>query len=347
MYFDVHSIKNMRGSIMNNAVILAAGKSSRMGMGINKVLLNCAGVPILKYHLDALRASKINKIIIVLGYQGDQVKKLLNKDINIVYQNKCCGTGDAVMTAIPQLSGDDYTIIINGDGPFLSAEQLNKLLEEAQKYDFLLLTQVIKSSNKFGRILRDKNNKILKIIEASDATKNQLKIEECNSGVYVIKTKILCEYIKKIKAENNQCEYYFTDILELLVNDNKNIGSFSFDEGDFLNSVNTLTEFSEMESVVRYKINSNLLSHNIWIHDVRNTYIDKQCRLEPMCEIYANAHILGESVIGERTKILPNCYIKNCKIGRDCLIDVNCVLEGINLEDNTILSPNTKMICVK
>jgi len=321
-----------------NAIILAGGKSSRMGMNTNKVLLHCAGVPLINYLTEELQKSIADNIILVLGYEAEKIKNIVPKGCDFVIQKDQLGTGDAVKSAIPKLINSGYTLIVNGDGPYLNFKAINQLFEIAKNYDLILLTQEINTPNNFGRILRDENENIIKIIEAKDANNLEKKIIECNSGIYVIKTNILKQYIYEIKNQNIQYEFYFTDMIEILANKKLKVSSCTLD-CDFYNSVNTLTELEILEKKVRVDINYFWLQNCVRIFDINNTYIDKNCTIGKRVQIYPNVNLLSNSNVGENSVIEQNVIIKNCIIGKDCIIGGNSFLSNLIVKDGTKIPP--------
>ena len=323
---------------MYNAIILAGGKSSRMGMDTNKVLLRCAGVPLINYLTEELQKSIANNVILVLGYEAEKIQNIMPKSCDFVIQKEQLGTGDAVKSAVPKLTNTGYTLIVNGDGPYLNFKEINQLFEIAKNYDLILLTQEINSPNNFGRILRDENDNIIKIIEAKDANNLEKKIVECNSGIYVIRTNILKQYIYEIKNQNIQHEFYFTDMIEILANKKLRVSSCTL-ECDFYNSVNTLTELEILEKKIRTDINFFWLQNGVRIFDTNNTYIDKNCTICKRVQIYPNANVLYNSNVGEDTIIEQNVIIKNCMIGKNCTIGCNSVLTNLIVKDGTIIPP--------
>ena len=201
------------------AVILAAGKGTRMKSDLPKVLHEIKGKPLLSYVLDVAKGAGAKKIIVIIGHQAQRVREHF-ADCGCVFvkQEPQLGTGHAVLQAKKELN--DYnglTLIICGDVPLLKPETINNLIKEHVKTDSCLtvLTTIVPDAHGYGRIVKDKKSDIEKIVEQLDATEKEKKISEINAGIYCVNTPFLLSALEKIENKNNKQEYYLTDIVEI------------------------------------------------------------------------------------------------------------------------------------
>ncbi|PJC23745.1 bifunctional UDP-N-acetylglucosamine diphosphorylase/glucosamine-1-phosphate N-acetyltransferase GlmU, partial [candidate division WWE3 bacterium CG_4_9_14_0_2_um_filter_35_11] len=212
---------------MKNAVlILAAGKGNRMKVEIPKVLVTLHGKPLIKYLLDTIDSIfQKSDIHVVVGYKKDEVKSALLNEYNFIEQTEQLGTGHAVMCAKESsINKFDNILVLYGDMPFISKQTINEILiKHSEKMaDLTMATISVDNFNSwqscfydFGRIVRDKNNNPIKIVEKKDATEEELKIKEVNPSYFCFKSEWLWEKITEIRQNNSQKEYYLTDLLSL------------------------------------------------------------------------------------------------------------------------------------
>lgn len=243
----------------NQIVILAAGKGTRMGGSLPKVLVLLKNKPLILYLLD--QVAKINQLIkpvVVIGYKGEMVKTILGDDYFYAWQTQQLGTAHALMSAKRVVKGENI-LVLYGDMPFIKAESLKKLmkLHHENKSKISMLTATVnkfsgqfKSLESFGRIIRDTHKKINKIIEFKDASAGQRKITEINPGIYMFNSKWLWENMNRIKNKNAQGEYYLTDIVEVAMQSGLNIESVAVDASEVL-GVNSREDLSMAEELIK------------------------------------------------------------------------------------------------
>jgi UDP-N-acetylglucosamine diphosphorylase/glucosamine-1-phosphate N-acetyltransferase len=233
------------------ALILAAGKGTRMKSDLAKVLHVLDGKPLLHYSLTAAKDAGAEKIVAVIGHQADDVReKFSNSGCIFVEQKPQLGTGHAVLQAKDVLA--DYnglTVILCGDVPLLKAATIKSLIDNHQtaKADVSVLTTIPPPPHAYGRIVKDKKGNVLKIVEHKDATEDEKKIGEINTGIYCVDTKFLFHALGKITNNNQQREYYLTDIVEIACREEHKVKSFiAFDYIEVM-GINTLEELSRAE----------------------------------------------------------------------------------------------------
>lgn len=323
---------------MRNAIILAAGKGTRMKSDIPKVMHKLLDQPMLSYIIDALKTAQVDRIILVVGYQAQTIMDAY-PEIEAVIQDPQLGTGHAVMCAKSKLAGQPgQTIIINGDGPCIQAESLNLLFEQGQHHALTLLSTKLDQPAHYGRIVRDEDGQFEQIVEAKDASEKQLAIQEINAGIYCFDNRLLFEYIDKLEPNNAQKEYYLTDMVGLLKQAGQSVSCLCLEESQSLSGINDPLELSEAEKYLQKRINHAWMKKGVQIIDPATTWIGPKVQLGHDVIIYPNVRIVGDSQIGDRTTILSSSTLINAKIGDQVTIDSSRVTDS-QIGNGTTLGP--------
>lgn len=236
--------------IKSHAIILAAGKGTRMHTDLPKCAYPFLGKPMVSYIINSLKHANVDEIITVVGYKKEEVIKCLDKDIKVAIQEEQLGTGHAVKCAKGALSNlDGITLIFPGDMPLIDCKTINDLIEThiKQNNTLTVVTTILDDAMKYGRIYRENGN-IKKIVEFKDCTEEQLSIKEINSGLFCVDTKILFDALDEVKNQNNQHEYYLTDIVEIIGRNHK-VDSVVVKDGFILTGINDVDTLEKAERI--------------------------------------------------------------------------------------------------
>ncbi len=327
-----------------NVILLCAGKSSRMGLNLPKVTLAINGTSIVERTLTNIQKLNPKRIIVVVGYKKklviNKVKQLDYQNIEIVEQKKQLGTGDAIKPALIKLNKNSQVLIMNGDTPFVTPKTLKKALKsfKSNSSDFLITISKLSNPFGYGRIVKDSYKNITKIVEEKNCTPDQRKINEVNSGLYICKSELLKNFIKKIKKNTNN-EYYLTDLVEIFSKNNKKITSIiEKDENAFFN-INSFEDLIKANQIDNNYFLENCLRKNINIHDPNSLRISTNVKLSSNISIGPNVYIDGNSVIEEGVNIVGNCYINNSVIGSKTLIKPFVSISDSKVGKNCQLGP--------
>lgn len=317
---------------MRNAIILAAGKGTRMKSEMNKVMHPIIDRPMLAYIVEALKATGVERIVVVVGYQAESIMDAF-PDLEFAVQSPQLGSGHAVMQA-RQLEGEEGdTLIINGDGPCIQPETLERLFEANQDASLTLLSAVLEDGAHYGRIVRDEDGSVKAIVEAKDASPEEKEIREINAGMYCFKNKDLFEGLKQLTNDNAQHEYYLTDLASILSRQGKKVEAMVIEDRDEVMGINDCVELSEAYRWMRDHINRRWMKEGVQIVDPARTVIGKDVRIGHDVIIHPGVSIIGSSVIEDFAEIMPNTVIedskieKNQKIGPNLYIKQNCVVK--------------------
>ncbi|WP_017470344.1 bifunctional UDP-N-acetylglucosamine diphosphorylase/glucosamine-1-phosphate N-acetyltransferase GlmU [Amphibacillus jilinensis] len=300
------------------AVILAAGQGTRMKSKLYKVLHPVMGRPMVQHIVDQLQALKLNKMVTVVGVGADQVKEQLGDITDYVVQEQQLGTGHAVLQVEPLLkNAHGMTIVVCGDTPLLTKETLDALFEhhlqaEAQ---VTVLTTTINDPTGYGRIIRDQQGHVAKIIEQKDANQDQLLIKEINTGTYCFDNQFLFEALNHVTNDNNQGEYYLPDVIEIAQKQGRKVTAFQTADPNETLGVNDRVALATAEKLMKQRINEQHMRNGVTIIDPDHTYIAPSVKIAPDVIIEPGSIIKGDSYIGSQTVIGPNSEVEDCKIG--------------------------------
>lgn len=328
------------------AIILAAGKGTRMKSrldSISKVSYPILGQPLVRYVLNALKPLSLKEIVTIVGFGGETTERIVKDDSKVVWQREQKGTGHAVMQAAPILAGlEGETIICCGDTPLLTDKTLNALFSshETNHNDLTVMTAIMDDPRGYGRIVKDRG-RVTKIVEQKDCTPEQAAIKEINAGVYVIDNRKLFEHLDKLTPNNAAGEYYLTDVIGMFVEEGLKVGTFAVTDNDETLGINDRYQLSNAAKIIQQRINKAHMLAGVSIEDPATAYIAPGVKIGPDTTVMANTHILGDSVVGERSVIGPNSYLEDVKVGNDAKIIFSHVVGG-EVKDGETVGPFAK-----
>lgn len=325
--------------MMNNAIILAAGKGTRMKTELPKCAFPLLKKPMVTYIIEALESINIDQIICVVGHKKEVLQDILKDRVKYAIQEEQLGTGHAVKCALDFIDDNGYTIILPGDTPLIDKEILDQLIEvhESNKNDFTIGTIVLDNPFGFGRIVRDYSNSILRIVEEKDASEEERKIKEINTGLFLVNNFLLKKALLEIKNNNAKGEYYLTDIVEILSKEAK-IGTFTIKDTYKLNGINDLYTLSLVEKQFREAILKKHMLNGVNIVNPETVTIGNDVTIEAGTTIYQGSLILGKTSIGRNCVVGPNSEIFNSTL-KDGSKLLHSVCYDSTLEENSSVGP--------
>lgn len=307
-----------------NAIVLAAGKGTRMKSELSKLLHPIIDRPMLAYTLEAIDQAGVNRVVIIDGYQAEQVEKAF-PGREFALQEPQLGTGHAVMQAQSLKDEKGYTLVINGDGPCIQPETLNFLFDQAQGSALTLMSCIFDEGAHYGRILRDENGEFLAIREAKDCTEEEKKVNEINAGVYCFNNEDLFKSLQELTSSNAQNEYYLTDLVEILKGKGKKVKAIPIEDPDELQGINDPIELYAAYSWVKDRINQNWMKKGVQIVDPARAVIGKDVVIGHDVIIHPNTELLGSTVVGDYAEILPGSYLKNADVQEGEVVGPNAI----------------------
>ena len=320
---------------MLNIVILAAGTGKRMHSDLPKVLHKLAGRPLLQHVLDTARALKPAKLCVVYGHGGRALpEQFKGADVVSVKQQPQLGTGHALKQALPHLGKDGITLVLYGDVPLIAAGTLKRMLKPNQ---LTLITVELDDPAGYGRIVRDDDGDISRIVEDRDATGYERNIREVNTGIMAIPGARLQNWLSRLGNKNAQKEYYLTDIVALAIQDGAKVSAIQPQHAWETLGVNSKAQLAQLERLYQRERANQLLERGVTLADPsridvrgelacgRDVEIDIGCVFEGNVtlgnRVSVGAHcVLKDVKIAAGTELLPYCLIDGAEIGRDCRI---------------------------
>ncbi|MCG7499272.1 bifunctional UDP-N-acetylglucosamine diphosphorylase/glucosamine-1-phosphate N-acetyltransferase GlmU [Vibrio sp. Of7-15] len=326
-----------------SAVILAAGKGTRMYSNKPKVLHTLAGKPMAKHVIDTCNSIGAQNIHLVYGHGGDQMQaELGNEKVNWVLQAEQLGTGHAVNQAAPEFSADEKVLVLYGDVPLISAQTLDSLLEAQPNGGIALLTVVLDNPTGYGRIVR-KNGPVTAIVEQKDASEEQKLIKEVNTGVMVASGGDLKRWLSALKNENAQGEYYLTDVIAAAHSEGRAVEAVHPQSPIEVEGVNDRVQLARLERAFQDRQARLLLEQGVMLRDpsrfdLRGTL---QCGMDT--EIDANVIIEGNVTLGSNVLVGTGCVLKDCEIDDNTVIRPYSVIEGATVGEDCTVGPFTRL----
>ena len=360
---------------MFTSVILAAGMGTRMKSKMPKVLHTVCGKPLSKWVIDASKAAGADKVCAVVGHKAETVKEVLGDVCEFALQAEQKGTGHAVMQAIDVIKNSKgEVVILNGDTPLITAETINKAIEYHKNNgnQATVITAILDDATGYGRIVRDNDGSVLKIVEQKDASEEEKKINEVNSGMYVFDAQSLVYALDKITPNNAQGEYYLTDTLEILLSVGKKIGGYAISDNDEIRGINDRVQLNEAEKIMQKRINEYHMRNGVTMRNPESVYIEDGVEIGNDTEICQNvtiksgtkigsdcvigsgsmlnravihdgvdvlSSVILESEVDEGTHVGPFAYIRpNCHVGKEVKVGDFVELKNSNIDDGTKIS---------
>ena len=322
------------------AIILAAGKGTRMKSKYPKVIHKVCGKEMVNHVIDVSKKSGVKDIVAILGHGCDVVKEKLPTDTMIAMQTEQLGTGHAVKMAKDYIKDEDTIVVLCGDTPLIKEETLKRLFDYHLEngYHTTVLTTEVDNPTGYGRIIRDENQDLLKIVEQKDANEEEKLVKEINSGIYCFNGNSLRESLDLLDNNNAQGEYYLTDTIQIMRNKGLKVGAYNGSTIEELMGVNSRVELSRAEDIMRKRINETHMVNGVTIIDTNSTYIEADVQIGNDTIVYPGTMLRGNTIIGSNCIIGMNSNITNSKIGDYTEIENSTIIDSI-VGENTNIGP--------
>lgn len=305
------------------AVVLAAGQGTRMKSNLYKVLHPVCGKPMVQHVIDNLESLHLSEIVTIVGHGAEQIKAQLGKKCSYAFQKEQLGTAHAVLQAKDILNGKEgVTLVICGDTPLIKAETMKKLIEhhEKTKAKATVLTVIMDDPTGYGRIVKGADQTIERIVEHKDASIEERAIKEVNTGTYCFDNLALFEALSKVSNHNAQNEYYLTDVIEILKKQGETVTAFQTEDAEETIGVNDRVALSNVERILRKRINEAHMRNGVTIVDPDHTYIDVDVEIGQDTVIQPGTILSGKTKIASNCIIGPNSEIIDSHVGEGTII---------------------------
>jgi bifunctional UDP-N-acetylglucosamine pyrophosphorylase/glucosamine-1-phosphate N-acetyltransferase len=326
------------------AIILAAGKGTRMKSNLLKVMHPLGERPMISWPVQAAKAAGAGRIALVVGHQAEKVRELFAADTGITFavQAEQLGTGHAAAAAREALSGFSGTVfILCGDVPLLRPETLLAMLasHEERGAAVTVLTTHFDDPYGYGRVVKREGGRICRIVEEKDATPEERDITEVNSGIYCVEAEFLFRSLSGLKNDNAQGEYYLTDIVKTAADENRLCLAFATGDAAEVMGVNDRVQLASAAAILRSRINRELMLSGVTLIDPATAYIEAGVEIGADTVIAPNVQISGSTVIGTECTVEANVIIRDCRIGSGVTIKAGSVLTEAEVGADAAIGP--------
>lgn len=323
-----------------NAIILAAGKSTRMRSDLPKVLHPVAGKQMIRHTIDTVRQAGSDLVLAVVGHRADLVRDILGDSVLYAIQEQQLGTGHAVQQARSLLSVIDVPVLVlAGDVPLITADTVSKLVRQHLEKGAVvtLLTGKTESTEGLGRIVRGRDGQVQRIVEERDATERDRAIDEVNSGIYCFDPEWLWPHLEMVKPSASG-ELYLTDVIGMATEEGSQVEAVVALDSNEILGINNRVQLAKAEDILRKRITERWMLEGVTIVHPSSVFIDSEVEIGKDSVIYPNTFLQGTTRIGENSAIGPNSIVRNSRIGNNCRV-LSSVIEESVLEDEIDIGP--------
>ncbi|MEG0872998.1 MAG: sugar phosphate nucleotidyltransferase [Clostridia bacterium] len=329
------------------AVILAGGKGTRMHSQLPKVLHKIYDRCIVDYVCNACEDAGFSEICMVVGHKSEQVIEHVKRDcVTFCMQKEQLGTGHAVLQANEYIKDDDTVLVINGDQPLISSYTIKSLISffEQGNYGGAVLSGIVDKPGSLGRIIRDENGNLIKIVEKKDCNEQEEKVREVNIGVYCFKGSLLKKALKKLDNNNAQKEYYITDLPYHIIAEGHHFGAFVIPDITEFQGINSREELAIVTKTLLDKTRKKHMGNGVTLIAPENTYISLDVEIGKDTIIYPGTNLQGDTIIGQNCIIGPACHIISSNIGKNVVIETSKVINS-SVGNNCKIGPFSYLNC--
>jgi bifunctional UDP-N-acetylglucosamine pyrophosphorylase/glucosamine-1-phosphate N-acetyltransferase len=326
-------------------IILAAGLGTRMKSATIKILHRAAGRPIIDYVLDLAAELTPHAPVMIVGHQREAVQEAVGARARFAVQEQQQGTGHAVLQAATVLEPGGVetkrVLILSGDVPLTRPETLQRLLAEHERSGnaLTLLTMKLADPAMYGRIVRDADGAVVRIVEAKDASEEEKRIDEVNAGIYVFEGAHLFGNLRNLSPANAQKEYYLTDLLHVVRNGGHRVGAVIADDPVEALGVNSRNDLAQVEGEMQRRVVTKLMSEGVTFRNPATVVIDSTVAIGADSVIYPFVTLEGTTRIGESCVIEPGVHLINVTVGNDVHLKTGTVAEDAIIEDQAAVGP--------
>lgn len=330
--------KQNGGFFMANryAIVLAAGRGTRMKSSLYKVLHPVLERPMVQHVVDQLQPLSLNKIVTIVGFGAEAVQETLGDQSAFVVQEEQLGTGHAVQQAEGMLQNmEGTTLVVCGDTPLIEADTFQALVDHHEKTGAkaTILTAKAPDPTGYGRVIRNEDDAVERIVEHKDATQAELLVNEINTGTYCFDNKALFHALQYVSNENAQGEYYLPDVIEILKEQAEIVGAYMTPDYEETLGINDRVALSQAENIMKQRVNEAHMRNGVTIIDPQHTYIGLDVKIGEDVRIHPGSMIHGKTVIGKDSVIGPNTEISNMHIGERVSIKQSVAKDSVIAND--------------
>ncbi|MFP3916135.1 MAG: bifunctional UDP-N-acetylglucosamine diphosphorylase/glucosamine-1-phosphate N-acetyltransferase GlmU [Actinomycetota bacterium] len=322
-----------------HAIVLAAGKGTRMRSDQAKVLHRAAGRPLLDWVLESVAEAKPDRTVVVVGHRAEEVESALPAGLACALQEPQNGTGHAVQVGLErlgELDPEDTVLVAYGDMPLVSGEVYRDLADRAPDVA-AAVTTVDPGPDGFGRILRGPGGEVAGIVEERDCDARQAAITERNVGMYAFAAGVLEDAVAGLSAANAQGELYLTDVIARIARSGGRISARPV-EPEEVTGVNSHSDLADVQALLRRRINRRLMESGVWMLDPDRTYVDASVLVEPGARLYPGSHLEGSTIVRSGATVGPDSLVTDSEVGEEATV-LYSVLRGARVGSGASVGP--------
>lgn len=326
------------------AVVLAAGKGTRMKSTVAKVLHPIFFRPMIHHVLDTVRGCGIDQCAVIVGHQRDAVERVLAPyGVDIVVQDQQLGTGHAVLCAESACAENEDILILCGDTPLVRPETLQNLINAHRREQaaLTLMTTLVDNPFGYGRILHDERGRIQAVVEEKDATEAQRQIREINAGIYLVNRRFLFAALRQVGTSNAQGEVYLTDIVALARGQGLHVQAVVHPRAIDVLGVNSRVELAQAQAALQQRRNRELMLDGVTLESPETILVSADCCIGADTHLQANVRLCEGTVLGSGCLIESGVVLKGCRLGDRVNIGANSVLTHCRLTADSTVAPLT------
>jgi bifunctional UDP-N-acetylglucosamine pyrophosphorylase/glucosamine-1-phosphate N-acetyltransferase len=328
-----------------SVVVLAAGQGKRMHSALPKVLQPLAGRPLLEHVLATARSLNPAAIHVVYGHGGDLVRAAFEAqaDLKWVHQAEQLGTGHAVMQAMPAIPDEHTVLVLCGDVPLVGTAVVQELLRESAHGDLALLTALVPDPTGYGRVLRNDQGEVRRIVEHKDANDVERRINEINTGLIAFNAGSLRRALSKLTNDNAQREYYLTDVISFAIADGKRVRGIVAESANDVLGINDRAQLATAERTLQRRIAADLMSRGVTLADPERLDVRGEVVVGRDVFIDVGVVLEGKVTLGDRARIGPYCVLADSTLGADAQVHPHSVLRGAAVGDDCEIGPFARL----
>ena len=327
---------------MRSAIVMAAGKGTRMMSNKTKTMHQLFDKPMIGHVYAHLKKANIDRIVMVVGHGAEQIQEYLKDTVEYAIQQPQLGTGHAVMQAQQLKNESGKTLIFNGDCPLVQPETIERLFEESGNAQFAVLTTVLDDPARYGRIVRNADGSVQKIVEFKDCDEEEKKILEINVGIYCVDNELLWKYLPELSDDNAAKEYYVTDLVEIFLKHGHTVTAVVGSDPKEMIGINDRKMLAEATKYLQSRVNTYWMEHGVTLLDPATTFISEDTVIGTDTVIYPGVVMQGANTIGEECTLYPGCFFENVTIGNGTTIISSRITDSI-VGNHTTVGPNSHL----
>jgi bifunctional UDP-N-acetylglucosamine pyrophosphorylase / glucosamine-1-phosphate N-acetyltransferase len=334
----------MPDSLPRVAVILAAGKGARMKSSSPKVLHRLAGRPLLAWVIDAARAARCERILVVVGHEAERVREeIAGDDLGWVLQAEQKGTGHALAQAASEVQGEATLLVLSGDVPLVAPDTLERLASAAASGWGALAVAELEEPGSLGRVIVDESGAFRKIVEARDARPRELAVRRVNAGIYALPAPEIFHYLRRLRADNAQGELYLTDAVTAAAADGRPVRWVALPDADEALGVNDRIELARVHRLLIGRQLRALMLSGVTILEPERTVIEPGVRVGEDTVIHPGVSLLGRTTVGRECTIHQGAWLRDTAVGDGASIEPYSVLDGAEVGDSCRVGPFARL----